>query len=349
MSPIHNPRVFPDRRAHRRRDFLVQSAIGTTCFAAGWPLGAATRASGSDGTDTESTRLRFGLIADVHKDVMHDADARLRDFIETMTREDVDFIVQLGDFCVPKTENKDFLKIWNGFKKPGFHVLGNHDTDGGYKREQTVDWWGMPDRFYSFNQGGLRFIVLDGNDRPKDHAGGYPRFIAPDQVEWLESELAEATSRVIVFVHQSIERENQGGVQNGAAIRATLEKANRDAGFRKVTACFSGHHHRDYVRRIRDILYPQINSASYYWVGGDYQKIRYSPEIDASHPWIKYTVPYRDPIYALVTVDPARGAMRIDGKKSEFVGPAPWDLGETREHWDAPTLTASVSDWRMPF
>ena len=332
----------------RRRDFLKASLAGTA--AAAWPLQTSPANAANSNSDLDSNRpLRFGIIADIHKDVMHDADARLQDFIDTMTRENVDFIVQLGDFCVPKDENKPFLDIWNTFEKPRFHVLGNHDTDGGYTRAQTVKWWGMRDRFYSFDHGGLHFIVLDGNDKPADHSGGYPRFIAVDQVQWLEKDLAAAQSTVIVFVHQSIEREDQGGVQNGKEIRAVLERANREAGFRKVAACFSGHHHRDYARQIQDIVYPQINSASYHWVGGNYLKVRYSEAIDKAYPYIKYTVPYKDPIYALVTVDLARGFLSIDGKRSEFVGPAPWELGETRDHWDANTLTAGVASWKMPF
>ncbi len=115
-----------------------------------------------------------------------------------------------------------------------------------------------------------------------------------------------------------------------------------------MVACFSGHHHRDYVRQINDIVYPQINSASYHWVGGDYQRVRYSKEIDAAYPYIKYTVPYRDPLFALVTIDHARGAMSIEGRKSSFVGPPPWELGRDREAWEANTLTPRVSDWKLP-
>ena len=295
-----------------------------------------------------SKSLRFGVIADIHKDIMHDADERLGVFIEQMRKEAVDFIIQLGDFCVPKDENKGFLNIWNSFPRERYHVLGNHDTDGGYTREQTVVWWKMKARYYAFDQAGLHFVVLDGNDRPKDHAGGYPRFSAEDQLDWLRKDLAATESPTIVFVHQSLEREDKGGVQNGKAVRAILETANRNAGRRKVVACFSGHHHRDYVRQINDILYPQMNSASYFWVGGDFQKVRYSKEIDATHPWIKYTAPYKDPIYAIVTIDRARGFMQIEGKRSTFVGPAPWELGHGRDFWDASTLNAEISNWKMP-
>ena len=291
--------------------------------------------------------VRFGIIADIHKDVMHDADYRLQCFIDHMSREQVDFIIQLGDFCVPKKENLDFLQIWNQFQKPGYHVLGNHDTDGGYTRQQTVDYWGMDSRFYSFDQGGIHFVVLDGNDTPAHHQSGYPRYIAGDQVEWLRNDLSQTGAPTIVFAHQSIEFEEDDGIENGAEIRNLLEETNRQAGFQQVMACFSGHHHRDYARWINDILYPQINSASYYWVGGDYLEVRYNQEIDDRYPWIKYTVPYQNSIYGIVTVDLQEGTMELNGRISQFVGSAPWKLGKTREYWNDQTLTASVSNWKV--
>jgi predicted phosphodiesterase len=332
-----------------RRDFLKSSILGGSSFVATWPVLAGAAA----GREKESPRpLRFGIIADIHKDVMHDADDRLRVFIEQLTREKVDFILQLGDFCVPKEDNRGFLKIWNNFERHKYHVLGNHDTDdngqGHTTRERTMAYWKMPARFYSFERGGVHFVVLDGNDRPADHKSGYPRFIADDQLEWLRKDLAATEKTTIIFVHQSPERPEDGGLQNGTEVRGILEQANRAAGFRKVVACFTGHHHRDYVRQINNIVYPQINSASYHWVGGNFLRVRCSKEVDAKYPYIKYTVPYRKPIFALATIDPGRGFLKIEGRRSEFVGPAPWELGKTREHWEVKTLRVGVVDWKMP-
>jgi predicted phosphodiesterase len=322
----------------KRRQFIKRvGATGASVALTSWPVWA----------QNSKEPLRFGVITDVHKDIMHDANERLTAFIQAMNEAKVDFIVQLGDFCVPKEANQSFLDIWNGFQGPRYHVLGNHDTDGGFSRGQTVAWWKMPSRYYAFEQSGIKFIVLDGNDRPENHAGGYPRFIAEDQQQWLSAELEETDLPVIVFVHQSLEREDNGGVQNGGEVREILEKANARAGKRQVIACFSGHHHRDYVRTIHDISYPQINSASYFWVGGDFQHIRYSEQVDEEHPYIKYTVPYKEPLFGIVTIDRVQGTMSMQGRRSSFVGPSPWDLGQDRAYWDADTLTADVSDWSL--
>jgi 3',5'-cyclic AMP phosphodiesterase CpdA len=107
------------------------------------------------GEDRSRARLRFGLIADVHQDIMHDSEQRLRSFIESMRLARPDFILQMGDFCTPIDRNRTFLEIWKSFDGPRYHVLGNHDTDGGFTREQTLAFWNMPARFYSFEAGGV--------------------------------------------------------------------------------------------------------------------------------------------------------------------------------------------------
>ena len=43
-------------------------------------------------------------------------------------------------------------------------------------------------------------------------------------------------------------------------------------------------------------------------------------------PSIKYTAPYKDALFALCRLDP-QGHMSVEGMRSEFVGPSPWDLG----------------------
>jgi len=274
--------------------------------------------------------VRFGICADPHKDIMHDADQRLKVFVDRMNRARVDFVVHLGDFCRPYEYNRSFMDVWERFDGPRYHVLGNHDPDGDFTREQVMAYWGMPSRYYSFDVGGYRFVVLDGNDRKEDPAPGYPRYIAPDQLTWLREDLNASDAPVLVFSHQSLE--DPEGVENGGHVRAVLEEANEAAGWRKVVACFSGHHHIDCCTRINGIRYIQINSMSNYWLGGDYLCIRYSEEIDRQYPWVKYTAPYRDSLYGLVALESA-GVITIEGVDSEFVGPSPWELGYPREEF----------------
>ena len=256
---------------------------------------------------------------------MHDAEARLRVFIDAVKRDSPDFILQLGDFCCPYEKNRKFLSIWEEFKGPRYHTLGNHDRDGGFAWQQVQDFWGMPHRYYSFDQGGWHFVVLDGNEKKLvNPEPGYPHYVGPEQLEWLRDDLRKTNAATILFSHQSLE--DPGGLENRTEVRAVLEEANTAAGWHKVGVCLNGHHHIDFQREINGIQYVQVNSMSYCWLGEQYAHIRYSDEIDKTHPAIKYTAPYKESLFASVSLDPNEG-MTIRGRRSEFVGPTPWELG----------------------
>ena len=47
-------------------------------------------------------KIRFGVMADIHLDIMHDGKRRMNAFLEEMRKQDVDFIIQLGDFTYPE-------------------------------------------------------------------------------------------------------------------------------------------------------------------------------------------------------------------------------------------------------
>src|SRR5262249_35850668 len=159
-----------------RRDFVTRIGVGAGAFLLPWPGSAA-------GTPEATGTLRFGLIADVHQDIMHDSEKRLRAFVERMKSERVEFILQMGDFCTPIKRNQRFMDIWRAFPGPRYHVLGNHDMDGGFSRQQALAFLGMPERYYSFDYRGVHFVVLDGND-PGPGQKPYYRYIAEDQGVW---------------------------------------------------------------------------------------------------------------------------------------------------------------------
>ncbi len=337
-----------------RRRFLRDSAVA--CSTSLFVIPQLASSAGPEPVKDENLVVRFGVMTDVHKDVMHDADHRLEVFINRMTQLRPHFIIQMGDFCIPIPENQKFLETWKRFEGPRYHVLGNHDMDGDGKHrpdkayaftpEETMAFWGMKKRFYSFDVEGIHFTILDGNE-PGPQQKPYYRYVLEEQAAWLRQDLAGTPFPTVVCIHQSLEREVDG-VANQGAIRAILEEPKLNNGEGKVIACFSGHSHRDYVRRIRGILYPQINSMSYHWLGGAFAHDSYGPEIAKKYPDIKYTAPYKDPLYALVTLDRKRGFLQIEGVKSEFVGPSPWDLGASQEKLDAATLTPNLSDWKIP-
>lgn len=299
-----------------RKEFLIKSGLTGGAFLM------------KDRLELEEKRnsIKFGVITDLHHDIMHDSLERLGTFIDAMNHEKPDFIIQVGDFCIPKNENKPLLEVWNKFDGPKFHVLGNHDTDGGFKREQTVAFWNAQDKYYSFDKGSYHFVVLDGNEHneSKSRPAGYARYISAAQLNWLRNDLKNTNLPTIIFCHQGMDND-AGGLENGTLIRYTLEQAKNKNRKPKVIMVISGHHHQDYHNHINDIHYVQINSASYQWLGDKYQEVRYTKEIDQAHPNIKNTVPYREPIWAMIDIKDGE-TIRIKGKKTEFVGSSPTDL-----------------------
>ncbi len=287
--------------------------------------------------------LTFGICADVHKDIMHDADCRLKAFIDEMNSQKVDFIIHLGDFCFPAAHNRCFLSIWENFDGPRYHVMGNHEAQGHHTRQEVREFWGIPKSYYSFDMNGYHFVVLDTNDARKDPPPSnpdFPSYIGPEQFDWLRNDLLSTDSPSFLFSHQTLE--DYGDVDGRDEVQALLNEINEKAGWQKIKAAFCGDLHVDYHQQINGIHYIIINSMANYWMGDDYKHIRYNDLIDNQHPWIKYTAPYKDPLYATVTLEPD-GKMIIKGVESEFVGPSPQELGfpvETKKGNIVPVITS---------
>ena len=242
-----------------------------------------------------------------------------------MKKRKPNFIIQLGDFSLPRKQNQPFIDQWNSFNGPKYHVLGNHDMrDFGYKKEETMNWWKMEKRYYSFDHNNFHFIVLDGNDENPKPWNGYVRYIGSEQKLWLKDNLKKTLKPTIVFSHQSLEA--KGGIANREEIRNILEKSINKNGQPKVVACLSGHHHTDYVKSINKIPYIQINSMSYKWVGDKFQYKRFSPQIEEAFPNLSKTCPYKEPLYAVLTLDPEQEMLHIEGRKTSFIGPTPNEL-----------------------
>ncbi|QJE94956.1 metallophosphoesterase family protein [Luteolibacter luteus] len=290
--------------------------------------------------DGSNKKLRIGLIADIHKDLVPDADERLKAFIDAMNLEKVDAVIQLGDFCQPKPKNQGFLEIFHGFPGPKYHVLGNHDMDGGFKREETVAYYGMENRYYSFDMGGCHFVVLDANDKPEGWKSGYPHFIAKDQVDWLAADLAATKLNTFIFSHQSLER--PACIDNQEDVRRVIEEARTPDGKAKVAGCFNGHWHIDHCRRINGIPYVHINSASYFWMGGQYRHDRLDPELAKQFPALASSGPYVKPLFTVLEIDPAQGSFTIRAMKSEWQKPSPQDLNYQSTDIEADFIRAEI-------
>jgi hypothetical protein len=293
-----------------RLDFLrLAGAAGLA-----WTLPAYAQA-------TETPTLRLGVGADLHHDVVPDGSERLAALIKASQDFRAHAIVQLGDFCQPKPANLPLLKQWRAAVLPQIDVIGNHDMDGGSTPAKTAAWLGLKSRYSTHVVAGHRIIVLDGNEKPTDHTiEGYTRFIGPEQLAWLQSALALDTLPVVLFCHQGLDG-IEGGIENAAAVRSVLEEANRKAGGARIRLVLNGHHHLDYLVEVSGIPYLQVNSMSYHWTGKAARPGRFPAEVEASHPYLKMVIPYKDPVFALIEFTPTGG--RVVGRASEFIGEPP--------------------------
>lgn len=296
-----------------RREFIIKAGMITGGILAG---GLASGFSGSPGP-----KVKLGLITDLHHDIMHDGEKRLDAFLEYMSGVKPDAIIQLGDFAYPNEKNKTLIEKFNNSNRNSLHVIGNHDTDSGHTKEQCIEVWGMNGRYYSLEVNGLQVIVLDCNDKGSPvHKGGYPSYVGQEQLFWLEEQLRLADLPVIIASHQPLAGTYQ--VDNAGEIQKVLSKYSG-----KVVLAINGHSHIDQLVEVEGVSYLHINSASYHWVGGDYKHESYAKEVHESYPWISYTCPYKDPLFALLTIDPSSGAVKVRGRKSEWVGPSHGSLG----------------------
>lgn len=300
----------------------------------------------------ETKPVTFAVVSDLHQDIAHDAEERLSTFLRAANDNQVDFIIELGDFCMPKEENKPFLKLWQDYAGEKYMLLGNHDMDN-CSKEEVMQFIGMNNRYYSFDKGDFHFVILDPNNIydgekyiPYENGNyfGYGEkvsYIDPEQVEWLKKDLQSTDKRCIIFSHQSFECSSQ----NREEIRKIFEDENLRAGYKKVAVAFSGHDHTNYMKEINGIAYIQINSASNQWVGEKYAcPERFSDEINQKRPALKYTLPYKDALYGIVTL--TGDGMQLKGVKSEFIAPGPEELGIT----DRPQpLVPWIEDLQLTF
>ena len=299
-----------------------------------------------------SMNVTFGICADLHQDFIHDSVERVTGFQQACVENAVDFSVELGDFCPPGQENGDdkqrlmaLLKTWPA---PFYHVLGNHDMDRNTK-QTVIDYLGMKAPHYSFDCGGVHFIMLDacfyevnGTFCPYDR-GNYIQappeakvpVLPPSELQWLTENLAQASYPSVIFSHQSL-IESRTGIRNPEDFRAVIR--NAPAG---VLMAVCGHEHVDRLEERDGIYYLCLNSMTYYWAGGSFAHTTYGEAIESAHPLLRHMFPYRDPLYAIIQITDE--AIHVTGTVSDMVGQSPESM-----HYHKPGLTdpitASIQD-----
>lgn len=242
-----------------RRAFLVNGSL---------LLAASTQSQALESLEFDEV-LQFGMITDLHYADKEPAGSRY--YRETLNKikaakhqfqkSKVSFVVELGDFidAAPsvktelgylKTINEKFASICDD----RHYVLGNHCVDTLTKQEFLSEV-GQPKSYYSFDRGGLHFVVLDSCFRQDGVPYSRRNFkwtdanVPDDELKWLEKDLASTKEKTIVFAHQRLDVTNHYGVRNNAQIRKLLEKNGN------VLTVFQGHSHKNDLKEIKGIHY----------------------------------------------------------------------------------------------
>ena len=304
-------------------------------------------------------KTRFLVYADLHVDIMHDAVARMQVILAEAKRQNAEYLIHLGDIMYPDTrflaenDHAEERTGWflterddekheirrmireSGLKQYG--VLGNHDMDACDKRLACL-YNDMPAPFYSFERDGFRFIVLDTNHYlengeyvSSDHcnyAGKNVTWLGTHQLEWLKAEIMNSKEMCILLSHAPLGDEKLHA-QDGCKVWEIIRDCNQDK--RRVILALNGHNHIDGVVVRAGVPFMSVNSVSNIWIGHKYDCIRYSKKISEMYPHMTACAPYWDALFAVVTIDDQ--GIHVNGRKTDFVGPTPYELGFPPENF----------------
>ncbi len=296
-----------------RRDFLKVSSVSM--------LSLAIPESVLNLFSKDSKTLSFGVISDLHQDIIPDGKERLESFLTEMTAQKPVALIQLGDFAIPTPENQSLIDQINSFPTSVFHVAGNHDIDGGYSWDEYLKSYGMTTSYYSEMSNGIKIIVLDGNEAGSPtYKSGYFSYIGEKQQNWLIEELTSAQVPVLIVSHQPIA--GIYTIDNSVEIQQILSRFSD-----KILLAINGHAHVDQHIEVEGVNYLHFNSASYYWVGEKLSHPSYPAEVHIKYPQLQNTCPYSESLFGLITIDLKNKKIQIHGKKAEWIGPSPFELG----------------------
>ena len=298
-----------------RRDFLKQASLAGIVTAI-TPSLISARQLDQPMNQNKKRSLRIAHITDVHvldKPNAETCFARVLGEINAL-RDKPDFIINTGDTVMD--ENKQTLEtvetrwvIWNKIMKGENDILmksalGNHDVwygpndalDAVYKKDErygkqwAIEMLSLPNRYYSFDLKGWKFIALDSIN------GEHGYQLDDEQFNWLQKELKNNISHqpVCVFNHVPI-------LSMGALLYATKRKPVEEVKFP------SGDMHNDH-QRIKDLFHQYGNvkvclSGHVHYVDAiEYLGVKYLCNGAVSGNWWRDPIALDEfsPVYAII-------------------------------------------------
>jgi len=282
--------------------------------------------------------MKFSIFSDFHYGPRYTTSSweQMETIVKRAVDEGCEFIVNGGDLTYgPAAEiTGDFMEKYNKIPLPVYNLLGNHDSDQ-TSFDETVKLYNMPHNYYYVDCKGYRFIMcdpnyylVDGEYIHYDLGNYYPvpgslrGIMPPDQLDWLKETIDTAEGPCILISHESFEREADG-IHNLEDVRRIINDANKKKPH-SVILCINGHHHIDYLRILDNVIYLDLNSATFNTVS---RKHDFFPkELCEKHKSICNLVMFNDPLNAVIELDGT--TVDIRGVKSTyFMGVSPELVG----------------------
>lgn len=217
-----------------------------------------------------SPLFRIGMVTDLHyadkaptkTRFYREALGKLDEAVEFFNREKPRMVIELGDLIDQADSVEQEIAWLQTIEKryarltmPRHYVLGNHCVTTLTKAEFAAHTGAAKTGHTSFDQDGIRFIILDacyrqdGTPYERKNFSWQDTTIPKTELTWLEAELSSASGPVIILAHQRLDVDKAHSVQNAAEVRALLEKSG------KVLAVFQGHSHKNDYQQIAGIHY----------------------------------------------------------------------------------------------
>ena len=237
---------------------------GSLCLAAGFasPMLAADEAA--------RPLFQIGLLTDLHYGdkeptktrFYRETPAKLKEAVAKFNEIKPAFVVELGDLIdqAATVEQEiawlaEIEKLYAGLTCPRHYVLGNHCVATLTKEEFAANTGASKVPHYSFDQGGVHFVVLDacyrsdGAPYGRHNADWKDANVPAAELGWLRKDLAAAAGPTVVFAHQRLDEAAPHSVVNATEVRKALEESG------KVLAVFQGHSHKNDYQQIKGIHY----------------------------------------------------------------------------------------------
>lgn len=259
--PKFEPRI---PAAMHRRAFLRR---GTLCLAG---ISGALCAKEEEVHGADPPAVRVGILTDLHyadKEATktrfyRETPRKLEEAVRRFNEDKPDFIVELGDLidqaATVEQEIAWLVEIEKVFAKataPRHYVLGNHCVATLTKAEFAAHTGASRSPHYSFDHGGVHFVILDacyrtdGEPYGRSNADWTDANVPAAELAWLRDDLKATPHPVIVLAHQRLDDASKHSVRNAAEVRGVLEASGR------VSAVLQGHSHQNAYQQMNGIHY----------------------------------------------------------------------------------------------